>query len=603
MSQSRFCMAITNEDERRLTLFFNQNKQQFGGKKDDYFALDYLIKKFEKPIAEMVHNVSFGNKDYGFDAFYCDPNRKNFYLYKFNWTENHDVFKESMDQIKNEGLGQIFESANHKDAKKNGFLNRIISELEENKNVIENIYLHFVFKGDVESAENSKGLQNRKEEIELKEHILKEYFQKSNLRFFIEYISDRRSASKPIQTKSFEIKLSDTIQHELRSQTEGDHKMYCGFVALTDIHKMYKALQFKFFDRNIRAGLSENNSPNQKIRESLKNICIKKTNPPEYFGFLHNGITLVAEKIELSEKTMMLYSPRLLNGAQTISSFDTFLEANQNHKSFDKNTLSKIKILAKIIESDIAADFVNHVTIANNQQNPVEPWHLRANDTIQCDIQDKFEKELQIFYSRQENSFSSIDVSELEELGLDTSRDIGIKDVAKVLLGVKAEVDNISKLKFVFESPTLYNQIFDPACLYWDFRVLVLGYKILKFLKPITTYLRDNSSEKHQYAIGKSSNLIFCLMIQMILNHKKLETYATEYGTSLKQEATFRDELKELALSKILPIYRTFLNDSDVKIKIDSGKLSFLNTKETFKRFMKLSHEKYGWTLKKEYKI
>jgi hypothetical protein len=68
--------------------------------------------------------------------------------------------------------------------------------------------------------------------------------------------------------------------------------------------------------------------------------------------------------------------------------------------------------LCKII-SRAKDDFVTRVTINNNRQNPVEPWNLRANDTIQLELQDKFADELKLYYERQENAFDQLSVDDL----------------------------------------------------------------------------------------------------------------------------------------------------------------------------------------------
>lgn len=66
----------------------------------------------------------------------------------------------------------------------------------------------------------------------------------------------------------------------------------------------------RFFDRNIRAGLSENRSPNRAIRQSLADIVLKQKERPDVFVFNHNGVTLAAERLELVDGKARITEPR-----------------------------------------------------------------------------------------------------------------------------------------------------------------------------------------------------------------------------------------------------------------------------------------------------
>ncbi len=60
----------------------------------------------------------------------------------------------------------------------------------------------------------------------------------------------------------------------------------------------------RFFDRNIRGGLSPDNIPNKKIREALERIVLKQADSPAVFAFKHNGVTLAAEKVDVTLRAM-----------------------------------------------------------------------------------------------------------------------------------------------------------------------------------------------------------------------------------------------------------------------------------------------------------
>ena len=44
----------------------------------------------------------------GLDAYFIDPEAKNLYLYQFKWSENHNLFKDSLDRLAKDGMNRIF---------------------------------------------------------------------------------------------------------------------------------------------------------------------------------------------------------------------------------------------------------------------------------------------------------------------------------------------------------------------------------------------------------------------------------------------------------------------------------------------------------------
>src|SRR5688500_3650973 len=80
----------------------------YGGKKEHYFALLYLTRKFKAEPEELGHQVAFENSDSGVHAYYVDRRAGNLYLYHFNWSESHTSFKEPMERVLKVGLPSIF---------------------------------------------------------------------------------------------------------------------------------------------------------------------------------------------------------------------------------------------------------------------------------------------------------------------------------------------------------------------------------------------------------------------------------------------------------------------------------------------------------------
>ena len=104
-------------------------------------------------------------------------------MYQFKWSENHNLFKSSLERIANDGLEMLFHP-NYQNPLKNEVLINAKSELDEYRNIIEKVYVDFVFKGDAEKAEASHGLDSRKEDIENKKYLLQEYFNNERYRVY-----------------------------------------------------------------------------------------------------------------------------------------------------------------------------------------------------------------------------------------------------------------------------------------------------------------------------------------------------------------------------------------------------------------------------------
>lgn len=583
-------MPIKPADQHRLDTLWAEYGGRHGGRREDCFALLYLTRKFKVEAEEITHQVAFGGNDYGLDAYFIDRDARNLYLYQFKWTEDHGQFKGSMERLAKDGLARVFGNPNQ-DAMQNDLLRYLKKELKENSERIDRIYVHFVFKGDVDAAEKSEGLANRREDIENKAHLLTTFFGNRAVELQVDFIADRPGQKGPPPTQSYVIHLrkAEAATHEHRT-------MHVGFVPLMELYGIYKSLGQQFFDRNIRATLSPDNEPNKKIREALDRIVLKEQEQPSIFVFRHNGITLAAESIAIGDGSVTLHVPRLLNGAQTVSSVARFLEINADNPLLDKNRdrLNAITVLAKIIEDDPSSEFVTQVTISNNQQNPVAPWALRAMDQRQVDLADLFREELGIFYSRQEGAFENLSDDEREDLGIEDSRDIRMRPLAQTFLAVQGNVYLMGHLPEVFESQKLYEGTFKFTYLSSNARKIVLVYKIGLMLGRVMNRLREALPQKYQGALPRARNLAWALLAQALLNDRKISEHLENFGATLTKEAAFGDLLKQLTGKTVAPIIKELISSAHYKDKVEQEKYDFLRTNDAFKRAMIIA-KKYGW--------
>lgn len=587
-------MSITKKDSQELDQLYSDYSDKYQGRKEDYFALIYLTKKFKCQIEDVAHQVAFGGNDYGLDAYFVDREGRNLYLLQFKWSENHNLFKDSLERLAKDGMERIFGNP-LQDAMQNEYLRYLKADLREHQALIDRVYIQFIFKGSLDAAENSEGLSSRMENLQNKKHLFENIFGDRQVELIPEFISDVRLPSPPPPLDTFTISFTERVSVQL---SESDKALYVGFVTLMDLHRIHLSIGQRFFERNIRAGLSADNPPNRKIREALADIVLRQKDSPEVFAFNHNGITLAAEKVTFRDGQAVIRVPRLLNGAQTVTSVTRFLKDNEGSPVIKANqqALESIRVLAKIVEAAPESEFVTNVTICNNRQNPVAPWNLRANDRIQCDLHDRLKEEVHIFYSRQESSFNNLSDFELQEMGIEDTRDIKIKPLAQTFCAVQGEVDRLSRLSDVFENPKYYADTFRESYLKCDARKIVLTYKVYLMLNSPMQRLEERSPGRLAYPISRARNLVWALLIQGLLNDSKLPEHLDRFGYSLAKETDFRELLKHIASGKILPIFREVLSDEDYQQKIGEEKYSFLRTKEIFRRCMDVAYEKYDWT-------
>ena len=589
-------MPITKDDKKELDQIHGEWSEKYEGRKEDYFALMYLTKKLHCSVPEIADQVAFGGNDYGLDAFHIDQEKRNLYLYQFKWSENHNQFAESMERMAKAGMQMIFGNAKA-DPQAHELLTRLRAELYENKAVVDRVLIHFVFKGDRQKAEDSKGLSNLRENLENKSHLVHTYFASSNVELTVGFISDQPSEPKPPPQESHTVSFADLVRH---SSADGEKVMHVGLIPIMDLVRIFESLGPRFLDRNIRLGLSPDKITNSKIREALIDI-VKQPASAEVFCLNHNGVTLAAEALSFNEGNgqAVLKVPRLLNGAQTITTVQQLRDDNKDRQPALDDALGAIRVLARIVVHDPFSEFITNVTVCNNRQNPVEPWNLRANDKIQCRLYDKLLEQAGIYYSRQERAFKNLTYKELEEMGVtELTRPMEIRPLAQTFLAVQGEITRMSKMPSVFGNQKWYVDTFRESYLHSDVRKIVIGYKVSIVLRAPIDRIAETANLKVGQAARKTRNLVWALLIQGILNDVNLSSVLEDFGLTLTKEISFKQYLKKLASSRIVPILTQLLGEKDYKEQIAAERYDFLRTKEIFNQCMAVAKEKFDWQKK-----
>ena len=138
-------MIVSKRDQQEIDALYAEYRARFGGRKEDYFGLMYLCRKFKAAPSDVISQVSIGANKYGLDGYFIDTGSRNLYLFQFRWTDNHNAFRSSLEQLTTDGLEKIFglgvQSATH-----DPLLTRLKADLYEYKAAIDRVFIHFVFK-------------------------------------------------------------------------------------------------------------------------------------------------------------------------------------------------------------------------------------------------------------------------------------------------------------------------------------------------------------------------------------------------------------------------------------------------------------------------
>ncbi len=585
-------MIVTKQD---LDNVFEEYRGKYEGRKEDYFALLYLAKEFKRPAEDLVVQVAFGGNDYGLDAFHIDKERRNLYLYQFKWSENHNLFKDSFERLNSKGIEQIFGNPTQ-DPAQNQLLLQLKSSLNENQAIVERVLIQFVFNGDPSDAEQSVVLDSLREDLERKKYFMDQYFaRKISLAFEFKSNETRKVAAAMHARKTYEYDVGFDLAAS--KETPTGEKLYAGFLSLMSLYDIYREMGQRFFERNIRSGLSADKPPNRAIQRALRSVVLDEIAPPETFVFNHNGVTLSAQEFVSLNGKYRIIEPRLLNGAQTLTSLDKFLKDNERNIALKRNEqrLRNIAVLTKIVCSS-SEDFIVNVTICNNKQNPVEPWQLRANDRIQLSFQDRFRDELKIYYERQESAFENLSDDDLQNMGVEQlGKAIQIRPLAQTFLAMQGEVDKMSRLRDVFENEKFYKDTFRDSYLKCDPRRIILAYKIQMRLNKVIDEIKARGENKYSY-VGHARNLVWSLLVQGLLNDPDLPQLCNRYGEDLVMEADYNSYLKKMAANQVRTILNKAFDDPQYRKYISEEKYSFLRTKETCLKCLDVARKRCNWT-------
>lgn len=291
-----------------------------------------------------------------------------------------------------------------------------------------------------------------------------------------------------------------------------------GFGYLADMVGLYQHFREALFARNVRYFLANKaeKGPSKHIRDTLRRICVpsaksKFESIPEEFALYHNGITLYASSAKLSDETVELRDPSVINGCQTIKSAFMFRHADgSSSKQVVEDRWNAVAVPIRIVVTSDEA-LIRRITVGLNRQNVIRPAAFRSNDPEQIRLQQRF-AEHGIYYERQERAFANEQASApqrtQENYPNSPSAPITMEELAQAIASAapKPAISVLSNIGDLFEE-TLYRQIFSEKRLE-DIHRLVFLRNVFACSSYVAKDLRNRSFSLKPLQPGKFRYII-----------------------------------------------------------------------------------------------
>jgi len=278
---------------------------------------------------------------------------------------------------------------------------------------------------------------------------------------------------------------------------------YSGFVNGNDLVRCLMAEDgsFKSYmtDGNVRFFLGEDVKINSQIIETAKD-----ERKAEIFWAMNNGLTVLGDEIaNLGGSEYSIENPQIVNGCQTIHCL--------YHAYIERGGLpSALKVFVKLIYTE-SQDAQIDIISATNSQNPVKSASLKANDSVQRNIEAHLYSK-GIYYERRENYYKAKGLTGNKVIGL-----VRLTQIAHSVINQESvlAVNDTSKL---FEDEQKYKRIFNPNS---DLDVYL--FSAILYQKIWSLKNSDQRNNEYVYVerelISKGGFLLLNVMSRVILSN------------------------------------------------------------------------------------
>ena len=274
---------------------------------------------------------------------------------------------------------------NHEKYNKNANLAEKLGEIDIKKDTFRFIFVglgKFSNGADVKKSEQPKNFKKFKAE-----KINFEIYDESEInRLYKQVTSKKQSSSGQIKLFPYSSKKGSKISDKSVLNLQiGDYPTYLVILEAYQLVEAYNLSKESLFELNIRQDLG-NTITNKALQNTIEN-------DPQEFYYLNNGISCIAEEIQIKDDAIICENLQIINGAQTVKQIVKASLKNQKCRE----SIKKIKVLTRITEISqgygTVGRFQQKVVTSNNTQNSIKASDFVSNDQIQQDIAEKFRKE------------------------------------------------------------------------------------------------------------------------------------------------------------------------------------------------------------------
>lgn len=195
----------------------------------------------------------------------------------------------------------------------------------------------------------------------------------------------------PIQDEvlelSYEFKDTSVLHHPIGANPNGmPLKAIVGFVNVNQLTRLVdRYSNNELFEKNVRFFLGVGKDVNKRI------IATVTSDQSSWFGFMNNGVSIIADKVHLNlppsgkKVPVQLANMQIINGCQTVNALYHAKHDPELRDKFQGNS----NVLVRIYEIDPANKaFTDALILATNSQNAIRPEDQVANDPVQRALQE-----------------------------------------------------------------------------------------------------------------------------------------------------------------------------------------------------------------------
>ena len=189
------------------------------------------------------------------------------------------------------------------------------------------------------------------------------------MRHYTRYISDPRN-TRVHTPQVFDMSGYTPTEYDVDKTT----KAVIAPVKASELVRLEGISDQSLFDKNVRGPLGKT-AINKAIVTSIKNKDLHKS-----FPLFHNGITIIASKVQVAKDNITAENYYVVNGCQSLNSlFD-----NQGSLTDD------LRILTKFIQLENDSPLGTIITQFSNNQNGVRARDFMSNNRMQVRLQNEF---------------------------------------------------------------------------------------------------------------------------------------------------------------------------------------------------------------------